>query len=169
MLAQVLDAISIMELRDKQLEDFITPQYRSRVVGATGRQIAVGSSIWVTYIFDGLDYDETGNFSPGPYTTYTAPINGYYSLTAKGLFFGFNANSVRARFLVNGVDSTEGGIAPSFAGTLAAPTCATTLYLNATDTVVFQVLQDSGASQNTFTADRDQWFAVHLLSTQVYA
>lgn len=172
LLGQIQDLVAVMEMRDKELEDFLTPYYRSKVVSDDNSQLTVASGTWLTVPFAAVDYDIFGSFGTvAPYSTYTAPVSGYYNVAAMTQFTAFASNNVGARFLVNNTPDGDGTFAPAFAGSRNNVLASNpSLYMNQGDQLVFQILQDSGVNELTNFATRARnWFSVHINSQQVYS
>lgn len=164
---EIHDAVSILEMRDKQLEDFITPQYRSKAKGFNGAIQTVPHATYYRMDFDAVEYDVTQNFGTiAPYNTYKAPVTGFYLVSAHSEWAsGFTAPNKQGVLYVNGGQYARG----TFSGA-GAEIVNTTVFLNQSDLMDFRVYQDSGVSQNTLgNFGGSSYFSVHILSTQVYS
>lgn len=169
---EVSDVLALLETRDRQIEDFITPLYRASV----GRRISdqtFASGSFVTVTYDTVDYDISGlmNTATG---VFTCPINGFYHVYATSAALipaSVCCPLFVASIFKNGVEyvrptsNTTAGATPA---NMSVTFPATDIVqANAGDTLTYQIFQNSSGGAATITHGAYSSFRVHLASPTV--
>lgn len=121
--------------------------------------------------FDTIDYDPNNNLNTGSSAGYTAPVAGFYLLSAQA-FYNWVGNSVGQTFC--GVDVNGSNVRNNIMMHACPATniynglhCCTILQLNKGDHVRFLVAADVGAANPAtyyVASGEANWFEIHLLS-----
>lgn len=127
----------------------------------TATTAVAGTSTWTDVAYAGEEFDSNSNFASN---TYTAPVNGFYFISAAVNFTaGGTGERYGCRITKNGTSIKENIIHSSVAGSMS-PQVTVFIQLAAGDTLKVQAINTSGGAKNVAAGQTACWFVGHLVS-----
>lgn len=137
-------------------QNTMTHPYKFRARRNAAMNTTAGAFAKIT--FDLEDYDINNNFTSG---TYTAPVSGYYHVTARASY-GTNPGQALLAIYKNGAIYQRGAHLRELTG-VSGPVISDIIYLSQNDTVEIYVFADNAVAFETSAGSQAQ-FSMHLLS-----
>lgn len=140
---------------DKRIAALETRAQNPRMIGARvvrSSTQSIPNNTDTDILFSSASYDTDTFWVVGTPTRLTVPYDGYYTLDA---FVEFAVNSSNTRILrayLNGSTILSGLTIPAHPASFTRLSISATVFMSATNYVVFRVLQDTGASLNLQSA-----------------